>query len=67
MSEIIQQSSIWYWAFYQGHNLNHFMELGSKMVLSDNKSQRKGGLQMPSPDEECVGRRFRGRLLTGRC
>lgn len=42
MSEIIPQSSIWCWAFSQGHNLNHCMELGSEVALSDNKRKRQG-------------------------
>lgn len=63
-------SSIWYWAFYQGHNLNHFMELGNKVILSDNKRRKQGqkrGLETPAWDEELVGRRFGDHLLTGRC
>lgn len=54
-------SSIWYWAFYQGHNPNHFMELGNKVIMSDNKRRKPGqkrGLATPEWDEELVGRRF---------
>lgn len=52
-------SSIWYWAFYQGHNLNHFMELGNKVIMSDNKRRKqvqKGGLETPERGEEHAGR-----------
>lgn len=46
------------------------MEVGNKVIMSDNKRRKQGqkrGLETPEWDEELVGKRFGDHFFTGGC